>query len=42
MQSQIEEMQVKEFFESMIVSKNPTIASGVTPIGSADRVPDEV
>jgi hypothetical protein len=26
----------------MIVSKNPTIASGATPIGSAGRAPDEI
>jgi hypothetical protein len=33
--------EVKEFFEAMIASKYPTIASGDTPIGSTDRAPDE-
>jgi hypothetical protein len=39
--SQIEEIQVI-FFESMIVSKDPTIASGATPIGNAGRAPDKM
>jgi hypothetical protein len=32
---------MSNFFESMIVSKDPTIASGATPIGSAGRAPDK-
>jgi hypothetical protein len=31
----------KQSFEPMIDYKYPTIASGATPIGSADRAPDE-
>jgi hypothetical protein len=35
-----EEGRRRSQFEPMIDYKNPTIASGATPIGSAERAPD--